>query len=54
VEAEVRAFREKNAELIERNKRRPSKDDLWIRKMLDEEELRKRKIEGEHKNDLVR
>uniref|UniRef100_A0A1I8C1P1 RING-type domain-containing protein n=1 Tax=Meloidogyne hapla TaxID=6305 RepID=A0A1I8C1P1_MELHA len=52
VEADVKAFREENAELIERNKRRPSKDDLWIKRMLDEEEMRKRKLEGEHKTDL--
>ncbi|KAF7636527.1 RING-type domain-containing protein [Meloidogyne graminicola] len=52
VEAEVKTFREENAELIERNKRRPTKDDLWIRRMLDEDELRKQKLENEHKNDL--
>jgi len=53
VEAEVKLFREENSELIERNKRRLSSDDLWIKRMLDEEELRKRKLEGQHKNDLV-
>nr|CAD2180851.1 unnamed protein product [Meloidogyne enterolobii] len=52
VEAEVKLFREENSELIERNKRRLSSDDLWIKRMLDEEELRKRKLEGQHKNDL--
>jgi hypothetical protein len=30
-EAEVKAFKEQNADKIERNKRRPTKDDLWVR-----------------------
>lgn len=50
-EEEIRQFRDKNADKIERNKRKPSKDDLWIRAMLEEEQNRQRKLQDEYAKD---
>ncbi|KAL3124703.1 hypothetical protein niasHT_001540 [Heterodera trifolii] len=46
-EQEMQTFREKYAEAIERNRRRPTKDDLWVKAMLEEETLRKCKVQEE-------
>lgn len=46
-EQEMQTFREKYAEAIERNRRRPTKDDLWVKAMLEEETLRKIKVQEE-------
>ena len=50
-EEEIRQFRDQNAEKIERNKRKPTKDDLWIRAMLEEEQNRQRKLQDEYAKD---
>ncbi|KAH7713000.1 CBN-MNAT-1 protein [Aphelenchoides avenae] len=36
-EAEIKEFKEKNAELIERNRKKLSKDDIWVNQQLEEE-----------------
>jgi CDK-activating kinase assembly factor MAT1 len=52
-EAEIKTFREQHIEIIERNKRRPTRDELWIRAMLEEEKVRQRKLQDEHAKDVV-
>lgn len=44
----MQKFKEEHREAIERNKRRPTKDDIWIRAMLEEEQSRKKKWQDEH------
>lgn len=53
-EQEIQTFKEQNAEVIERNKRKPNKDDLWIKTMLEEEQARHRKLQDEHAREMVR
>jgi len=50
-EAEIARFKEQNAEVIERNRKKPSADDLWIKKMLDEEAERQKRVSLELNNE---
>lgn len=52
-EAEIKTFREQHIEIIERNKRKPTRDELWIRAMLEEEKVRQRKLQDEHAKDVL-
>lgn len=53
VENEIQNFQEQHTDLIERNKRKPTKDDLWIRAMLEEEQARQRKLHDEYTKDQI-
>ena len=50
-EAEIARFKEQNMEAIERNRKKPSADDLWIKKMLDEETERQKRVTLELNNE---
>ncbi|KAI3415747.1 hypothetical protein GPALN_005331 [Globodera pallida] len=47
-EQEMHTFKEEFAEAIERNRRRPTKDDLWVKAMLDEEMARRSKVQEDN------
>jgi len=47
VEEEIHQFREKNTELIERNRRRLNADDIWVNQMLEEEAKRSKRLQAE-------
>jgi hypothetical protein len=46
-ESEVKEFQIRNAELIERNRKRLDADDLWIKEMLEEESMRTKRLQDE-------
>uniref|UniRef100_A0A914E3F9 RING-type domain-containing protein n=1 Tax=Acrobeloides nanus TaxID=290746 RepID=A0A914E3F9_9BILA len=46
-ELEVKEFQIRNAELIERNRKRLDADDLWIKEMLEEESMRVKRLQDE-------
>jgi len=43
-EAEIKQYKEQNSEIIERNRRRPTVDDIWISKMLEDETNRSKRL----------
>lgn len=53
VEAEIADFQEKNSELIKRNAKRLTKDDIWINQMIDEEMNRTRRLKIESNDNVL-
>uniref|UniRef100_A0A7E4VZJ5 CDK-activating kinase assembly factor MAT1 n=1 Tax=Panagrellus redivivus TaxID=6233 RepID=A0A7E4VZJ5_PANRE len=50
-DAEVRQFQAQYADAIERNRKKLSEDDLWIKQMLEEDEDRHRRVNAELQNE---
>lgn len=53
VEAEISNFQEKNFEIIKRNVKRLSKDDIWVNQMIDEETNRTRRLKIESNDNVI-
>ena len=52
-EAEIIKFQKENSDAIERNRKKLSEDDIWIKKMLDEEAEASRRVNAELLNENV-
>lgn len=52
VEEEIKHFKEVHADIIERNRKRLTADDVWINKMLNEEANRAKRLKAEVVDDV--